>query len=1241
MIDSNDDEYEAQFATFLAALDSDPPSEAPMAEVFLAIEERSHSWEELAVNVVDTELPEEDIYEPTRIWERPAGHAVRGVDAFKLRCYVNTLKEPAAVVIGDSGAAPTLISQKFLETLQASKPKRRGGAKLKLIQLTGSAKCSEYVKLDLYFRSQLGPVCFKGVEAYVVKDMEANLIVGEDTQLAWQLHTIRDEGRRHWKVGNSLHCIPAIPGPTPTETFTASWLPASVESSPLQALGNKPAEGKRTQWNASALRQLTILPEAIATLTAVARGAPEKKALYLEGISLKRGSDVFVQVPNSLVKPEASGQFQVKIANTTNRKIIVRAGELLGHLHKAEEALKTAADLTEQELETFSAKAAKLAMLIPKLNTHYEAATATQIQPQVEPGKEDSITQKEVEPADTEHLGWGPKTADPGPDRIYPSAKLREVIDVDPQLEATQREALYKVVERNQTAFGFDGRLGHLQLEVHIELIPGTKPISMAPYYASPAKREAIDKQIDLWLSQGVIEESRSPWGAPVIIVYRNNKPRVCIDFRRLNKVTVADQHPIPKQTDILQALSGAQYLSVFDALSGFTQLEFDESSRPITAIRTHRGLHHFKRMPFGWRNGPPVFQRAMQEILSPFLWVFTLVYIDDIVVYSKTFEEHLKHVEVVLKAISESGLTLSPPKCHLGYRSIVVLGNIVSRLGLSTHHEKLKAMWELEAPKDRKKLETFLGLAVYFSAYIPYFSWMANPLFKNLRQKELPFVWNDVHQKCFETIKLALVSAPVRGHPEPGQAYRLYTDASDYAIAGALQQIQFMAIKDLKGTRTHKKLSELYKKGEKVPELVARLSKEHDDRRPTPEWNKNWENTLIPVERVVAYWSRVLAPAETRYSATEREALAAKESLVRFQPFIEGERVLLVTDHSALTWAKTYENANRRLAAWGLVFAAFPEMVIVHRPGRAHSNVDPLSRLPRIPIFTSPARDDLPEPALTTEHEELQKTWLAFIKERELAVEAKTTTTRTTKRPKSKAKATSTTSKAVAQQPSEKEQAGNPHTQSGLHIYASEDMIKRLTEGYAADKDFAALFHRVRNEKMDEQKYRAYRLSRNGLLYFEDANAHIRLCIPASERKAILKEVHDGAHEGAHAGWERSLASLRERFYWPSMRSDTIEYVRTCDPCQKIKHDRGARAGFLQPLEIPATPFDDISLDLITGLPNSRNKNAILVVVDKLTKYAHFITTKVEATALEVSRAAFQTNSQTLRPSNPHYRRS
>ena len=1191
--------------------------------------EDESSWTGLEVNLAEKDIPPtgqfEDIYIPTPIWQRPPGHAVQGIEAFKVLCHVNCLQEAASVVVGDSGAAPTLISERFWKSLKWSSPKPRFGEKLKLIELTGSAKCSEYVRLNLYFRSQFGPVCLKGVEAYVVKGMQANMIIGEDTQIPWQLHTKRPEGKRFWQVGDSAHHIPAIAGSAPVETFTARLRQAEGEAKP-QPRSRKRATKARTEWSAIAKQDFWLKPESIASITAISKGAPQGETMYLEATPLRRGGDSFISAPHGLVDLSEEGLFQIKIANTTKRAILLRSGELIGRISKAKESLKSENQIPKEELDKFTARAAQLAALVPTLN-HAPSETASD--PSVP-------LAEELQPPGLEEIIWGPKTSDPGPDQVYPSDKLRETIDVDPELEPSQREALYKVVENNQAAFGFDGRLGHYKTKVHIELAPGTKPISSAPYHASPAKREEIDKQIDLWLSQDVIEESKSPWGAPVIIVYRNGKPRMCIDYRRMNKVTIADQHPIPKQTDILAALSGAQYLSVFDALSGFTQLEFDEESRPISAFRTHRGLHQFKRMPFGWRNGPPEFQRVMQEILAPFLWIFTLVYIDDIVVYSRTFEEHLKHVDLVLKAVAKSGITLSPPKCHLGYRSITVLGNKVSRLGLSTHHEKLKAVWELEAPRDRKKLESFLGLAVYFSSYIPYFSWMANPLFKCMRHKENPFEWTDELQKCFELIKAALVSAPVRGHPEPGQAYRLYTDASDYAIAGALQQVQYIAIKDLKGTRAYKRLQEAHKKGDKVPDLITRLSKEFDDKRPIPDWDSNWDETKVPVERVVAYWSRVLHAAETRYSATEREALAAKEALVRFQPLIEGERVLLVTDHSALTWAKTYENANRRLAAWGLVFAAFPEMVIIHRPGRAHSNVDPLSRLPRVPGFVSPARGDLPSPKLSTEHEELQRLWYLFIKERELTADSLAVTTRSQQtRRKQKDLSTQATSPSanteskeapVMEKPAEqlasaKESASPPH----LHIYANDETVKRIAEGYKTDKDFASLTTRTAEEPQDVRKHRAYRLSDNGLLYFEDADRKVRLCVPATERLNLIKEVHDSAHESAHAGWERTLAALRDRFYWPRMRMDVTDYVRTCDPCQKIKHDRGAGTGYLQPLEIPVNPFDHISLDFVTGLPVSRGKDAILVVVDKLTKYAHFIATTAEVTAEESAALLFK----------------
>jgi hypothetical protein len=253
--------------------------------------------------------------------------------------------------------------------------------------------------------------------------------------------------------------------------------------------------------------------------------------MYLKGISLKRGSDSFVQVPDRLVDLDTNDCFQVKIANTTSRRIIVRSGELLGRLYKASDSLKAVADATPLEIKTFEAKASHLANLANKLDPRNLPIETTSLAS--ETTSSHVLTREFVNPdtAETEHLGWGPKTSDPGLDRIYCSDQLQEVIDVDPQLDLEQREALYKVIEQNQAAFGFDGRLGHLKSEVHIELVPGTKPILMPPYYASPAKREVIDKQIDLWLTQGIMEESQSPWGAPVIVIYRNNKPRVCIDF--------------------------------------------------------------------------------------------------------------------------------------------------------------------------------------------------------------------------------------------------------------------------------------------------------------------------------------------------------------------------------------------------------------------------------------------------------------------------------------------------------------------------------------------------------------------------------------------------------------------------------------------------------------------------------------------------------------------------------------
>ncbi len=247
----------------------------------------------------------------------------------------------------------------------------------------------------------------------------------------------------------------------------------------------------------------------------------------------------------------------------------------------------------------------------------------------------------------------------------------------------------------------------------------------------------------------------------------------------------------------------------------------------------------------------------------------------------------------------------------------------------------------------------------VYFSAYIPFYAWIVAPLFKLLK-KEQAWEWGELQQEAFELSKLVLTNAPVRAYAIPGLGYRLYTDACDYGIAAILQQIQPIAIKDLKGTRTYERLERAHNSQEPIPNLVAQVIKEDSDVPLNGNWNENFEETIVHVERVIAYWSRSLKTAEKNYSPTEREALALKDGLIKYQAYLEGERVIAITDHAALTWARTYQNVNRRLLTWGTVFAAYPTVRIVHRAGRVHSNVDPISRLRRrIPYQNGPARDD------------------------------------------------------------------------------------------------------------------------------------------------------------------------------------------------------------------------------------------------------------------------------------------
>ena len=192
-----------------------------------------------------------------------------------------------------------------------------------------------------------------------------------------------------------------------------------------------------------------------------------------------------------------------------------------------------------------------------------------------------------------------------------------------------------------------------------------------------------------------------------------------------------------------------------------------------------------------------------MNKVLAKFLWIFVLVYIDDIVVYSSNFENHLSHLDTILKAITKANITLSPPKCHISYQSLILLGQRVSRLGISTHKEKIDTVDAIKPPTKVKELQMFLGFINYFANYIPFFTWITKPLYC-LLSKDSKWEWTSLHQEAFELSKLALQSAPVLAHPIDGMGYRLYTDVSDFGIGAVLQQIQPIKIKDLKGTKLY-----------------------------------------------------------------------------------------------------------------------------------------------------------------------------------------------------------------------------------------------------------------------------------------------------------------------------------------------------------------------------------------------------------------------------------------------------
>ena len=501
---------------------------------------------------------------------------------------------------------------------------------------------------------------------------------------------------------------------------------------------------------------------------------------------------------------------------------------------------------------------------------------------------------------ETDSLNENPTETATGPGtKSVESQRLQLLLDqLDMEWKSVGEEEdreLKKLLEEFNDVFALDPmEVGRTDLVQHHINTGEHAPVKQPPRRIPFSMRAKVEALVEEMLGNGIIDHSTSPWASPIVLVAKQDgSTRFCVDYHHLNAITKLNEFLLPQVDDSLDVLSGMKYFSTLDLATGYWQVGMSSDSKEKIAFITHEGLYEFSVMPFGLCNAPATFQRCMEVTLHSLARSKCVVYLNDILVMGKSFQEHLNNLKEVFGRLRAAGLRLKPQKCHLVKQEVKYLGYVVSYSGISADPDKVTAVQDYARPQTVKHLCSFLGLASYYRCFIPHFSQVTAPLYA-LTKKDALFKWTSTCQDTFKQLKQILTQGPVLTFPDFSKLFVLETDASGISLGAVLSAV---------------------------------LSRVHDD-----------------ICKPICYASRTLQLHQKNYGVSELEALAVVWAVKHFRVYLYGHKCDVYTNHEALLSLMNHPHPSGKLAHWGLALQEL-DLMIHYRPGKLNQPADSLSR--------------------------------------------------------------------------------------------------------------------------------------------------------------------------------------------------------------------------------------------------------------------------------------------------------